>query len=544
MGGRQAVVLSCGLTRVLRAGCLSLVLAASSFAWTGAHNAASRLAARLAPEPFRSSSQWCAFGVYPDRMNDWEIAQGVYGRWATWLLVREAVEALREGDNARGCFLASVASHFAQDALSMSHSPLFTMGPADPKAELLPPPLRNWLVHLPLKLQTRVIRRYGTGRQQEIVASPFFVGIQPPELLPELFEAVQGYAHDYLEGTAAALAVDERERGTIPGAAKLPDVRPWSPDSLSSALESFHPALREWFQPAQEGWGFYHRWLLAHYQGQWLLPFALFEPKSLDQDAPAFRTFAALQEVFRTEFRVAVETTLALYRYVSVASRTEIETEWGRWAGEDPRLDAVGRDPVLIALSEDRREWRQAAQFLAWEIAAGRERTSARVTGPPPIVHAARREDLQQDSRWNESHIIFLGLNPSGSRHLLRVRPRADRPERLEIFLAAGRAGDMGNLVDVLLDEARAWLWGRGPSGVILPAQEKIWAGARLARQLKQFKAPPDELIAYVAPEGRPIPFRNTEEDKAEMAKLTERARVVGETTLLKWLVRHGAEKN
>ncbi len=102
----------------------------------------------------------------------------------------------------------------------------------------------------------------------------------------------------------------------------------------------------------------------------------------------------------------------------------------------------------------------------------------------------------------------------------------------------------MGNLVDVFLDEARAWLWGRGPSGVILPAQEKIWAGARLARQLKQFKIPPDELIAYVAPEGRPIPFRNTEEDKAEMAKLTERARVVGETTLLKWLVRREAEKN
>jgi hypothetical protein len=54
--------------------------------------------AGLVPEPFRSHPDHCAFGVYPDRMNDWDIAQGENGRWAVLLLVRAAVEALRQGD--------------------------------------------------------------------------------------------------------------------------------------------------------------------------------------------------------------------------------------------------------------------------------------------------------------------------------------------------------------------------------------------------------------------------------------------------------------
>jgi hypothetical protein len=523
---------------------LTLSLAANCLGWTEAHNVASRLAALLAPAPFPSSAPWCAFGIYPDRMNDWQIAQYSYGRWATWLLVREAAEAFRDSDNARGCFLASVASHFAQDALSMSHSPIFTMGPRDRDANLLPPVLRTRLGRLPLKLQTRVIRRYGTGRQEEMAARPFFEGLRPPELLPELFQAVWGYAHDYLEGTAAALALDGERRRKILGADNLGDVKPWNAETLWSPLEGLDPTVRGWLQPASEGWGFYHRWLLAHYQGQWLLPFTLFEPKSLENHAPAFRAFAELVDVFRTEFRIAVETTVALYRYVLVASNTEIDAQWGPWSDEDPRLDSIGQAPVVIGLLEERPEWRRAAQFLAWEIAAGRERTLAGITGLAPIITIARQKDLQQESRYKDNHLILLGLNRVGSKHLLRVRPRPNRPDRLEIFLGARRAADMGNLMDVFLDEARAWLWGLGPSGAILPALEKIWAGAKLARQVKQLRLAPEELLAYVSPENGPIPFRNTEEDKTEMARLTQNARAVEETMLLKWLVASQPEKN
>lgn len=59
-------------------------------AWTGAHNEASQMAARIAPPPFKDHPDWCAYANYPELMRDWGIGHGTLSRWSLSLLIDEA----------------------------------------------------------------------------------------------------------------------------------------------------------------------------------------------------------------------------------------------------------------------------------------------------------------------------------------------------------------------------------------------------------------------------------------------------------------------
>lgn len=492
------------------------------WAWTQAHDQASKMASTLAPSPFRENPDWCAFGVYPDSMNDWDIAQGENGRWAVWLLVREAIQALKDGDKARACFLASVASHYPQDALCMSHSQVLKMGRSDADPSLLPELLRPLLARLPVERKTLQIRRYGRSNQETISNHGFFVTEEPPSLLRQLFDAVQGYVHDWLEDTAAALSLTINQRSYIVGSETLTNNESWSWQEILNrqvkALEGTPLNSLPDYEGCNgvTGWSFYHRWLTAHYQGQWLLPFALFDWQNPSQGKPKFRDAEGLKSVFAEEFRIAVEATAALYRYVSIAAKAKVQTDWGKLANEDAKLDAMAKEGVAILVAENRNDWKRAAQFLQQEFVFGGQRQGVKAQ-VHLTTNAEEVGDALEGKGWQDCHLVVM---ERGESYRLQISQRKGIADRLIVRLQVPENDKeaMGNMVDLFLDEGRAPLWSTSPPKVILEGLQQVWAGAKLMEELRRNRRLPDELFPFVRPKGKPVPFRNTNEERKQFA--------------------------
>lgn len=490
------------------------------WAWTQAHDQASKMASELAPSPFKEHPHWCAFGIYPDAMNDWDIAQGENGRWAVWLLVREAVQALKEGDEARACFLASVASHYPQDALCMSHSPILKMARTDANPDLLPELLRPLLARLPVERKTVALRRYGRSNQATISGQGFFVTQEPPSLLRPLFDAVQGYVHDWLEDTAAALSLPTEQRSYIVGSETLNDHKVWTwqeilnlqPKALEGTPLNSLPVYEQC--NGVTGWSFYHRWLTAHYQGQWLLPFALFDWRNSHEGKPKFRDVEGLKSVFAEEFRIAVEATAALYRYVAIAAKAQVQTDWGKLANEDAKLDAMAKESVAILVAENRNDWKRAAQFLQQEFVFGGQRHGVKAQ-LHLTTNANEVRDALEGKRWQDCHLVVM---ERGESYRLQVSQRKGVADRLIVRLQVPESDieAMGNMVDLLLDEGQAPLWSTSPPSMILEALQRVWAGAKLMEELRANRRSPDELFKFVRPQGKPVPFRNTNEERQQ----------------------------
>jgi hypothetical protein len=496
-----------------------VILGRWCWAWTRAHDQASRMAATIAPKPFSDYPDHCAFGVYPDSMNDWDIAQGENGRWAVWLLVKGAVEALKSGDAAQACFLASVASHYPQDALCMSHSQVLKMGRSDANPDLLPSPLRPLLAKLPVERKTVTLRRFGRSNSQTISNAGFFVTDEPPRLLRPLFEAVQGYVHDWLEDTAAALSLPEDQRRYIVGAETLQGHREWTWEEVDGLkLRALAGTALEGLTAYKEcdgfaGWSFYHRWLTAHYQGQWLLPFALFE---VWDGKPKFRDVEGLKAVFAEEFRIAVQTTAALYRYVAVASQTQIQADWGQWGEQDAKLDAMAEKGVAIVVTEKCNDWRRAAEFLRQEFVFSARRRGIKQAKVTLSEKPEDARDALDGKRWQDRHLVVL---EKSNAYRLQIRPEGERLiVRLQV--PENDLEAMGNMVDLLLDEGKAPLWSVSPPSAVLNALKQIWAGSKLMEELKRQRFNPEALLEFVRPKGKPIPFRNNDEDKKKFAEL------------------------
>jgi len=107
-----------------------------------------------------------------------------------------------------------------------------------------------------------------------------------------------------------------------------------------------------------------------------------------------------------------------------------------------------------------------------------------------------------------KSDAYRLQIRPEGERLIVRLQvPEKD----LEA---------MGNMVDLLLDEGRAPLWSVSPPSAVLNALQQIWAGTKLMEALKRQHFNPEALLEFVRPKGKPIPFRNTDEDKKKFAEL------------------------
>lgn len=516
--------------------------------WTGAHNEAARMAALEAAGPFGDHPDWCRFGVYPDLMRDFGIAHHDYNRWATRLLVREAADALRAGDEARAYFLASVASHFPQDEACMSHSRVLKCFKGEVDPNLLPETVRPWLKHVPVEQPTRRVRRYGKGAMEEWKDVGFFKGIAAPPLLRPLYDATEGYAHDYLEDLAAALALPKERRARIVGAETLGDHEAWTRETLFP--ERFGkgppPPVAAWVpRLGSEGWSFYHRWLTAHYQGEWLLPFALFDEQSLREGKPRFRDAEGLKAVFSEEFRIAVEATAALYRYVNVAAHTEVKADWGPLSSEDAKLEALSKHDVIIMVSESRRDWIRAAEFLRAELAFSRDRLGMKAEGGLRILAGADEiKEAISGNRWENAHLVRFEKARGESdkptnRHSLRIGPRASRAERLEITLTAAVPESMGHLVDLLLDEGSAPLWSVGPPKRANEALQEIWVGVKLMAELRTKRRSPDELLEYVMPQGKRVPFKNTDQDKRRFAEITNDLPAANKTSWLRWWTQH-----
>ncbi len=515
---------------------LILTVGQHVWAWTSAHNQASKMAATasLAPKPFASYPEHCAFGVYPDQMNDWDIAQGENGRWAVWLLVREATDALRHGDAPRACFLASVANHYPQDDLCMSHSPLLKMTRSDPSADLLPVSLQPLLGKLPVERRTVHVRRYGRSNMQTVTERGFFNTPTPPTLLTPLYEGAQRYVHDWLEDTAAALSLPPERRRSIVGADTLGDRKEWSWQEIVSlrqkALKGTVLEGLTQYERCEEiaGESFYHRWLTANYQGQWLLPFALFE--SWDSQ-PKFRDGEALKAVFAEEFRLGVDVMTVLYRYVAVAAEAQIDADWGSLNREDARLDAMAKDGVAVVVTENRPDWQRAAALLHQELVFGTERQKVKAD----IILVAEPKEASEflgGRKGQHHHLVVL---KKGESYRLEIHPRTQNSSRLSVRLQVPKDDleAMGNMVDLLLDEGKAPLWSASPPMLLLDALRDIWAGRKLMEALRNERSP-EELLQYV----RAIPFRNTEEDKMRFAEAVQSAvRVPGSFRWIRWWI-------
>ncbi|MFA0749957.1 MAG: hypothetical protein SLRJCFUN_000360, partial [Candidatus Fervidibacter sp.] len=223
---------------------------------------------------------------------------------------------------------------------------------------------------------------------------------------------------------------------------------------------------------------------------------------------------------FAEEFRIAVEVTTALYRYVSIAARTHIQADWGKLANEDAKLDAMVKEGVAILVTEDRSDWRRAAEFLRQEFLFGGQRQKVKATVPLTVDAEAIRKALE-GKQWQSCHLVVL---EQGDGYRLQIRRRNGVADRLlvRLQLPVDDKEGMGNMVDLLLDEGRAPLWSVSPPGGVLNALQQIWAGAKLMEELRRNPREPSDLFSFVRPQGKPVPFRNTEEDKKRFADLVK----------------------
>ncbi len=506
---------------------LGALLVLPILGWTGAHNEASRMAAVLGPPPFCRHAGWCVFGIYPDLINDWHITQGVNGRWAVWLLAREAVEALQGGDEARACILASIASHFPQDEICMSHSVILGMDEGPSGAWLWPTPLHPLVKRIPVERATLPIRRYGMNRPEEVIRNMgfFSAGVPVPQLLRPMYVATHRFSHDWLEGASAALAAPPERRRQIIGSETVAGHPGWTvEDIFPRDGGEAAPSVAWWYRrPSCPNWSFYHRWLLGHYQGWYQLPLAMFDEQSLRVGAPRLRDMAGLKAVFAEEFRAATEATVALYQYIAAAAHTDLRGDWSSPAVQDAFL-AVNS----IVLAADREDWRVAAGFVRQVIVQART-LRGESSGRSPVIVVGRVPD--------SGNVIRLEANAS-TRNMLRFRARGRGSQRFEFTMAASRVTPMGALVDLLLDQTKAPLWSTTPADKVVEALAQTWAGMALCRELKTRRRLPDELLAFVLPQGRSVPFRNTDSDKQHFKELTRDARPGNLEPWLRWVTR------
>ena len=440
---------------------LLLLTPGGIYGWSWQHDDATRLAATISPEPFKSNSRLCAYGSYPDSLPDHAVTshEEIYLRR---LFTFEAIDALRAGDAPKAMFLASAATHFLTDYCCIAHSRAWYSNgkPDDP-----------WTKFLPRKYQTLRIPRV-----KKEVYYPHLKGnwldtcldLPEPAYNLDNWRKFQGSINAYFD--------------TMPSVYALV-----TPEMLRRPVDWTATDADE-----------YARWYGS------FIALDMLDPASLAGAPLRLRDAAGMKAVCVEELINGAAQCAAYFAYLCTAAKTHVSPSLQQRLPDDDKLMALAKGNAVVAIS-DKAPWpvERAANVLAMEILRAQRRLAAAPGAPQPTRKAADyvirvSPDHASASLQGRNAVLLLTPDdralakalkvpevPQDASGLITVEKSGESGQNILVVLRGATRQDALYLVDYLLDLCDAPLNGLWPAAPVVEAVKKVWPGWTLLLGLR-----------------------------------------------------------
>jgi hypothetical protein len=464
-----------------------------AFGWGAQHDEATRLAATISLEPFKSNPDLCTFGSYPDALPDHAISYGE-DLYLRRLFTFEAIDALRSGDVPKVMFLASAATHFLTDNACIAHAgrAWYHKGLADDP----------WTKYLPRKYEKILV-----PREKKQVYYPHLKGMASDTclLLPEPEHNLKKW-REYQGSTNAYFDT-------------MPSVRMYIIPEL----------LRRPVDWAFTDFDQYARWYAT------FIALDMLDPESLQSPQLKLRDARGMKAVCLEELINGTSQCAAYFGYLCTAANAEVSPSLNEVLPESDKLMALAKtEPVVLISTQAAWPVERAAHVLAMELLRA-ERRLAKTQGQPLPTRQVRdyvlRVSPENAYEALKSHNALVLLTPDDPA-LAAVLNAPQIPENSSGIIAAARFGDSKKnimiilrgatrqdalyLVDYLLDLSWAPVHSPWPAETVVEASKNVWAGWRLLEDLRKMTG--QEAVAYA----RRFPKTRPTTSKEALAKVRD----------------------
>lgn len=420
---------------------------------------ATKAGAALAPEPFKSRSDWCSLGGYGDLLSDQRIVQGSE-RWVYLLCSEAALKALKEGDLRKACFLGSLAAGYLLRQASIATARVWR----NDFSVLSRLPSRYWDVRAPAE-------RAKEGKVR------FFCS--PPDWGREEFEKCKGEVRLFLEAVTKKFSPKEIELREIP--------------------------------PISQ-WSLYDAWLVSSWTAE-VMAIEIMDLESVRKGKPKFGSEGKVKAILRSQRVLHAWLCAQHFSYLAEAANFEVE---GLEALEGGLREFVSMgEPFIVLPPEAPPGVRRAAHVLATEL---REALRQEGKERPPLWRLLR-EEKGLDSLPSKSAVVVLlppgstlagklGLSlPKGRTGLVAFVKRGLPRNIKGAVVLLGEPKVWPHLLDFLVDKILCPLWGGELHEKVLRVLKAHWAGWKLIEPLEKKKG--EEAVKFALN----VPFKNLLED-------------------------------
>jgi len=442
------------------------------------HDTSVLVAAMVGPEPFRTHWRACRGGSWPDYMRDQPIGHANQ-RLAGLLYTREAIRYLKAGEINKALLLASARCHFVGDSSCIAHASVWKPRSKDDFNQPHKNGRKVWSF-LPSNVQDYWLP---VGKDDSLTYPPLKIG--PPPLFQDKWAALSqrglpGNMHAFFDQTHPLL--------NFPG--KFPE----PVDAFGKYLinKGAIPNTKNWSAYDRE---FYGRWVAEN------IALSILDRDSVlsKKDPIRFTEAAGFQSALEAEMANMVASISAYYRYLSVASHTEVKGDIEELFPAVDRMALLSRKQPKIYLAENA-PWplKRACHLLAMEIVRGQHRNAGRPGGQYGERIQAETKNLfkvvdmpaQEASRsvligWN---LTAKDFSPFATRKIARntISFEAINGDSGQIVLRGTDLQSTVHLVDYLLDLTNAPLNGRVPVEVVFAALKREWEGMKLIEKVRK----------------------------------------------------------
>ena len=470
--------------------------------WSWQHDDATRLAACISPEPFKSNADLCVHGTYPDSLPDHAVSlhEEIYLRR---LFTFEAIEALRSGDVPKAMFLASAATHFLTDYCCIAHSTYAWYhdgNPDGPWAKFLPRKYQG--LRIPRKVnQVYYPHLKGTTRDN-------CLDLPDPEYNLENWRKFQGSINAYFD--------------------TLPSVRAYvTPEMLRRPTD----------------------WTATDYDqfARWygnFIALDLLDPQGLNAPPLRLRDPVGMKAVCIEELLNATAQCAAYYGYLCTAAGTEVSPAFQELRPEYDRLIALSKGNPVVAISSQAPWPVERAAFVAgMELLRAERRLAKQTEGRPPERNASDyvtrlSADRALEGLKGRNLILLLTPEdrdlarslkvpeiPAGARGMITLEKTGDSGQNIVVALRGATRQDTLYLVDYLLDLCEAPLNGPWPAERVIETSKSVWPGWQLLLDLRKLHGEAVVPYAYRFAKNRPAQDKEAINTvREELKRTTEKA--------------------
>jgi hypothetical protein len=457
----------------LIASCCALAMPSAYGAGTPTHNSCAKTAAKAAPEPFKSNWEKCRGAILPDYMQDQPLGHENL-RYSGLLYTKEAIRYLRSGEINKAMLMASAHTHYIADSSCIPHALVWNVRNKDDVLREGKEGRGVW-GFLPASLQDYWIPMDEYIKEKHYAP----IRITEPPMWADKWKDTwdfgrERYMHRFFD-TTHGLKVH--------------------PDGFPTELI-----------PDTTNWSAYDREFYGRWRAECIALEVLDRESILAGEDPI--RFAALEDYQRAldhEMGNMCASSVAYYRYLTVAAKTEVEGKIEiLFPGEDRLSQLAKRDPHIYLSPDAPWPLKRAATLLAMEMARASLRNQAiewPAYGPSlkseadALFRTVALPEGEEDNRiliaWRtdeEQLPALAGASVTGNH--LAIAPGGTSEGHL--LLRGEDLQSTIHLVDYLLDLTNAPLHGRTPVDVMFAAFRQEWPANAL---LEAVAATPDSEV-------------------------------------------------